>query len=105
MRPVNRSIDAWFSYGKRAGLLPTVTSTCATFARRPIYQHFCVRCARPQPFRQKGTAGDGGGGRRQDSRRRGPTPSATRYIARPPMRSTRCNRLAYTNRRPLQLRV
>lgn len=33
MRPVNRSIDAWFSYGKRAGLLPTVTSTCATLAR------------------------------------------------------------------------
>ncbi|SGK06511.1 Uncharacterised protein [Mycobacterium tuberculosis] len=33
MRPVNRSIDAWFSYGKRAGLLPTVTSTYATLAR------------------------------------------------------------------------
>lgn len=63
------------------------------------------RCARPQPFNRRTHERNGGRWRRRSSPRFAATqwastPSATRYIARPPMRSTRCNRLAYTNRRP-----
>ncbi len=37
------------AYGKRAGLLPTVTSTCATRSQL-LTDHHSRRCARPQPF-------------------------------------------------------